>query len=1062
MSLFLKSSNSLANLALQMCSDLTSRKVPVFQPHYLVTQTEGMNSWLKLQMASNLGIAANYRFLKPNELVQLVYNIMGGPYLDALSADSQSWLLFKILNEKEFKTKFKFIADYYAEGRAGQDIKRMALAEKLADLFDQYQIYRPEMIRKWNNAHSGEVNNQEWQKFLWIKAKQLSDERLPDKTLTGDFIIKALADSEKRNSLRLKMPAIYIFGLSVTTGYHIQLIHHIGRVIDIHFYLLNPAPSVYWFDDRSEKQLATLKSRGLIAASENVSGNVLLSNWGRVIQNTFGLLFQDDELLNAYEETGIEEPAADTLLHKIQQDIFYNSDSAGRNKLSLNDLEDGSVTINACYTPAREVEVLYNFLINLIDRRKERLSPGDIVVMVSDIDAYAPFIKAVFDHAPYTFAYTIADESYASGDSLIAALQLVLGITEQTFTAENVIQILDSAHIRSRFGISDVDFLRKVTDRANIRFGIHGNLTDESVFISWKYGIERIMYGICMSGEEEYFTDDYSLFPLDMVEGSASTEVIRFVHFATVLMDSLQQRQHARTLSDWVLHVEKVLSNLVIEPGDDQDDDYDLLASELEKYNLLHNVLTDLISYEVFSGHFLQSIGQSSRSGSFAAGGITFCSLIPMRSIPFKVVATLGLNFDKFPRKEYPASFNLMEKEKRKGDRNVRENDKHLFLETLLSARDYLYISFIGMSSKDNSTIPPSALVDELINYVTSGLETEEHRAEEIITRHPLHSFSRKYNADDSRLYHYSKNEKRELNILKSAAATPNTIHFSEISLSNLISFFKNPFKEYYRKVYEINYSEVDLLLSDYEKFELNKLELWNLKQSLLKSDLSELQGLRNKLVKTGVLPLKNMADVLMDELVAEVEPVKALFAAATNGATEQIIPLELSIDHITITGTLGGVYNGRLVILSWSKNETKYLLEAYIKYLVACASGLPLELIFISAIKGEAFSGTVMSKELALGRLEELLQLYSEGHRGILPFYPDFKINISRMEKYEKDFAAALKTTFEGEASCNDRYLLKEYQSGFFSGEDIAERFKQNIEIVLCPLAGLFPQYYQ
>jgi exodeoxyribonuclease V gamma subunit len=192
MALYLKVSNSLKHLAVDLADELKNAPNSVFEPHLLVTQTEGMNNWLKLQIASHLGITANCRFLKPNDLIHKLYYLLGGPYTEVLSAENLNWLLFRLLGEKDFKARFPSPAAYFSDSGPDKDIKRMALAEKLSDLFDQYQIYRPDMIRQWNIAMPNEVEKDAWQQYLWIKARQVSENTLPDKTTIGAFILDAI------------------------------------------------------------------------------------------------------------------------------------------------------------------------------------------------------------------------------------------------------------------------------------------------------------------------------------------------------------------------------------------------------------------------------------------------------------------------------------------------------------------------------------------------------------------------------------------------------------------------------------------------------------------------------------------------------------------------------------------------------------------------------------------------------------------------------------------------------------------------------------------------------
>ena len=1061
--LLLNVSNSLTELAKKLSVDLQQHTVSVFQPHYIVTQTDGMNNWLKLQIAQHNGIAANCIFIKPNDLIHHVYALLGGRYPSMLSAANLTWLVYNILGEKEFNDRYRNIANYYVTDSYDKDMKRLALAEKVTDLFDQYQIYRPEMIKEWNESFMDEISKDEWQKYLWKRAKELSGNTLPDKTIVREYILTALKNPEQVERLQRKMPSLYMFGLSVTTVYHLNIFNFLSDSIGIHYYLLNPSPSHYWFDDKSEKQLAVLEKKGFKDSYANSAGNPLLTNWGRVISDTFSLLFQNEQLLNAYEETGVTQPHTDTLLHKIQHDIFINATMEDRIKISLDNVQDSSVTINACYTIAREVEVLYNYLVHLVDKRKEALSPRDIVVMVTDIDAYAPYIKAVFSNAPYKFKYTIADESFSIGDSMINALKSVLGMNRQNFKAEEVLQLLDSTYIRKRFGLSNLQLIRSAVDMANIRFGMEGRKEDDTHYVSWLYGINRIMYGICMSGEERYEADGDTIYPLDMAEGSDSLELVRFTHFVQVIMDSINERKYDRTLSEWVEYVERVIQNLVSETEEDVEEEFNIIQSELQRLNAVNELLKEKISFEIFSYHFLQSISSTTRTGSFAGGGITCCSLIPMRSIPFKVVVLLGLNFDKFPRRENKIGFNLMEQKRMKGDRNVKDNDKHLFLETIMSAQEYLYMSYIGQSAKDNTTLPPSALLDELIGYIEDGYDKNENSKPTLVHRHPLHSFSTKYVRADQVFYNYLDDKtvagRQNKNISKPLKA----FHFEEVNISQLISFFKHPFKEYYNKVLSIFYEENPLLLSDTEIFQLDNLQKWGLKNELLGTDSHELESLKDKLVKTGGLPLKNMASIAMDETEKEVSQIRKLYLECIGEAAEEKMQIELNIDNTVIKGTLKNIFANKMVYVSYSKNEYKYMLGAYISYLAARAYSIDAELCFISATRQEIFTAIDISKEDANARLKELLQLYKKGHESILMFHPSLKIDPTSAASLDVDkFNKLLKDLFENYLyPCDDRYLLNEYYSGFFNQEGAVDKLKAISEILVEPIGRLFPEYF-
>lgn len=1064
MALYLKVSNSLLSLAEGLVNDLQAAHYNVFQPYYIITQTEGMNNWLKHQQAYQVGIAANARFLKPNDLLFQLYVILGGPSIDAMSSQHLSWLIFKLLGEVEFISRYPDVAAYYVDHGGETDLKKMVLAEKVADLLDQYQVYRPEMIQEWNKANMQTLQTEEWQEWLWVRVKELSGNVLPDKTLIGNYILDTLANHpEKHATLSSRMPAIHLFGLSILTAFHVQILQEVAKVTDVHFHILNPAPGFFWFEDRNEKQLARWRAKGLQDKADAATiGNELLTGWGKVIQNSFGLFFANDSFLNAYEEIGVVAPPTDSLLHKIQHDIFLAATTDQRIRLSKEDLSDGSITVQACYTVAREVEALYNYLVHLSDQRKEKLSSRDIVVMVSDIDAYAPYIKAVFNHAPHRFRYTIADESYADKDNLFHSLQALLLLDEETFAAEAVMQLLDFSYIRKRFNLHDPVYLRPVVEAANIRFGIDGNKEDETRYVSWKYGIKRIMYGICMSGEPEFGEHADSFFPLDIAEGQDAYVLIRFCHFAQVLITAVEERREDRSIADWVRYVEQLLHALVYEQQDESDEDYTTLLKELSEFNLLHDYLTESVPYGVFVHSLLNVITGTKRSSLFANGGITFCSLIPMRSIPFKVVALLGLNHDKFPRKENKSSFDIMSKQPKRGDRNLRENDKHLFLETTISAQQYLYISYLGRSVNDNTAIPPSALVDELLDYIEGGYNGNQEEVRKTMIRvQPLQEFSRKYGQVPGLYSYLGVNTSSGLHFINPNKAVEQP-QLEEFTLDMLTGFFKNPVKAYYNKVLGIYFNDATLLLGETELFSLDSLQEWQMKQQLLPAD-----GLtaadRLALVKTGRLPLRNMAYVAVQNVEEVVQPARTLFEASTQGIEPVRLEFDLQLDEITMKCTLDHVYDGRLVKVSWSKRELKYLIEAYICYLAGIAAGQVNGLLFISTTaKNQVFEAAKIDREDALQRLRILKNLYLLGMTEILPFSPDFNISPLEVASINPElFAKKIKETFTGMYPNSDKYMVKEFKRGYFQLENHAATFKSICEQVILPLNEIFPAYY-
>lgn len=1062
MTLVLKVSNSLSILSEQLSADLRKLKGSVFLPNYIVTQTSGMNNWLKMQIASENGITANIRFERPNDLIYQVYSKLDGPRDKVMGADSLEWVLFTLLKDEEFSKRFPSIASYFP---GADELKRLGLARKMADLFDQYQIYRPEIIESWN--HDGKYEEQDaWQRWLWLKAKKKLESSMPDKTVVMNYIRQALNDPIKTKKLADRLPVIHLFGLSILTAFHIDMFRRLSEHLEVHFYILNPAPGHYWYEDRSPQQIALwtraqLNNPKPFDYAPPTQGNSLLTNWGRVIQDTFGLFFSHEEFLNHYVDLDVNKPVAKSLLGKIQHDVFENAVDGERLQLELADLKDNSLLINVCYTPVREVEVLYNYLVRLIDTAEHPYSARDIVVLVNDVDAYAPYIKAVFGSAPYRIPFTIADESYQEIDGFFSTLQTLMELREDHFSAENVLQLLEMPYVKARFRITDTGLIRKVVSAANIRLGIEGEKSNDSIHMSWLNGLNRIIYGICMQDEDSYELNEDYFYPLDQVEGDKAFELIRFTHFVQVLISIVQQQRHPVSLKNWSVYLAESVAQLIFEPSVEEDPDYELFLKQLERLNLLAEFVEEPISFDVFRQHYIQTLSGETRAGNFMSGGVTFCSMIPMRSIPFKVVCLLGLSYDKFPRKKMKLSFNIMERRRMKGDRNVKENDKHLFLETLLSAGDCLYISYVGMNPKDNSILPPSALVDELINYIAEGLSADHSGAlRALVKTHPLHGFSRKYADNGNGLYTYLGESVTETALAIVREPIERTFDFSEISLKDFVKFFQNPFEHYYNKVLKIYYKDTEVLLKETEIFALDNLQKWQLKQDLLFIPEADLQRYRDKGVRTGQLPLSRMSEIVVEQTHLDVLPIKLLVEQCIAGNEERSISINLEIDGTVISGSQNRIYGDILLITSFSQKETKYHLECWLRHLIVTAAGVPLATQYISGhtAKQSIIPANYISREQAVGYLRQLLALYRQGHQSPLLFFPNLEIKpIKLAEMDTADFSKHLKEKIAGEKSIMDSYIRKEYESGHLNEASVLDKWRNNTGVILNPFIHLF-----
>ncbi|MNU20282.1 RecBCD enzyme subunit RecC [compost metagenome] len=1050
MSLEIYISNHIRSLSAAMIADMQRHKLGVFQPYGLITQTVGMNNWLVVNMAQQMGIAANLKFMKPADLLWEIYGMLGGQSYYKINRQNIDWLIYAVLGSTDFQRRFPRQAAYYIEEGTEQELKKWEFAARIADLFDQYQIYRNRLIERWNRYSWEELDaDMQWQAYIWQTIKGRSREAFPDVTDIYHYVLEQLNDPHQQERIRETMPVLYLFGLSILTPFHLHVFYELSRVIDFRCYLVNPAPDHYWFEDEQEEQIFLKQFKGKNVAHLTV-GNPLLTSWGKILQNTYRLLFQADEFINAVNELPGELPASQTLLQQIQHDIYHNK--IDDIHFSKQQLYDQSITITAHYSIPREVEVLYNYLLDAIQQQTyEGITERDIVVMVSDINAYAPYIRAVMDNAPYKFSYSIIDESIAQGDSIISALMALLSVNELHITAELILELLESQYIRQRFGIYKMDYLRSMIEQVNIRFGLENDYkdpVDDTYLVSWKYGLQQLMYGACFDGPQ-WYTAGRLVYTADVADNIEDLhQLTALSHFIHALEDMIWQRKAPKSLSEWKDYIDEVILTFMLSEDEDKDEAYWELLTRFRQSEIIDTYLEDTkISYEVFSKRLLKALGSEQQQLNFINRGITFCSPLPFRSIPFKVIAMLGLNFDSFPRKEAYVDFDLMAQKPMLGDRNVRNNDKHLFLESLLSAEQALYLSYTGRSIKDNKPLPPSVLIDELLDYIQSGCREEGLSARDILVQqHPLHSFSKRYNQPDSGLIpNYTIHKPTAFPHVNVAAAQDANVPEAIWNLNALSRFLTRPLQHYYQKVLGVYFSEEAAHIDDHEYFSLDSLKRWTVRNALIEGQLKDDVPERIKaLYYNGDLPLRNMAETFIAEQDQVIKPIHEQYRKLVGDTAVVSVQMVYTYKDITFEGSLE-LAGDTLVsyVLKAADKAWTGKIRTGLQYLLGVACGLVKDAYLVTQDK--VLKAASLTPAEAKMRLNALLDFYQEYHHRMIMFHIDIYDAKTTIDNYLGKIEDAInrEVCYDEYVQHAFEYIDREQQQALFSGfQDLIEQY--------------------
>jgi exodeoxyribonuclease V gamma subunit len=435
---------------------------------------------------------------------------------------------------------------------------------------------------------------------------------------------------------------------------------------------------------------------------------------------------------------------------------------------------DKSVQIHVCHSPMREVEVLHDQLLALFEQHPDLLAK-DIVVMMPEVEKYAPYIQAVFStqsDETTRIPYSITDRSLRAENTLIDSFFMILEIVQTRFTATDVLNILDSSAVQQRFEVteSELELIRHWVAATHIRWGSDAagrqamDLPDFSEY-TWENGLHRMLLGYVLPAQQESLFAD--ILPFDDIEGHDGLTLGKLADFLQKLFDYTKMLKQPHYLDEW-----QSILNALLDTFLSTDATTESQAQTIR--NLLNKLVTDaklaqfntVVSYEVILAYLQHYLEAEPTTAHFLTGQVTFCSLLPMRSIPFKVVCLLGMSDRNYPRSHHIISFDLISQVvSRPGDRSRRQNDRYSFLEALLAARDYFYLSYVGQSIHDNTVIPPSVLVSEILETIEIGFlppdsdkNPKNTMTDYLVTHHPLQAFSHRYfDGKDAKLFSYSQ-----------------------------------------------------------------------------------------------------------------------------------------------------------------------------------------------------------------------------------------------------------------------------------------------------------------
>ena len=858
--MFLHQSNRLEVLFHQLCAVMQGPLDDPLAPEIIVVHNQGMAQWIGQQIAFTTGIAAHLHFPLPARFVWDLYHRIAGaaPNDDLFGKPVLRWRIAALLPQFLGHPAFGEITAYLRDDSDGS--KQYQLAGRIGDVFDQYLVYRPDLLAQWEH----QAGNDHWQALLW---QQLIASAIPHRARLPEQFRRILAGAA---GPVLNLPQrFHLFGINSLAPVYLEIMEQISRSVEVHLFHLSPCRH-YWGDLVSARQMARPgKHGGGLAPSDPDSyyeqGNPLLVSLGRTGQDFFRQLLDGQmEEIDVYQETDGRH-----LLATLHNDILDLTDRSGpeHDRYALHP-EDRSLQFHICFSPLREIQVLHDRLLDLFQQYPD-LTPGDILVSAPDIQAYAGAIAGVFGEAGMErrIPWSIADQPLDREQPIVRCFLDLLTLCNGRFTAPEVLALCETEPLLQRFALDPalVPRLHAWVRESGIRWGLDQEHRRElevqtGAQHSWQFGLDRLLLGYLMGECSEPYAD---ILPYPHLSGSEAGELGGFVSLIETLAQWRRRLQESRCAEEWCRHLLQLLDDFFNPDQEDRGLRHVREALHAWKADCELGGYTGMISPAVMTRHLEEALSRADGGQAFLTGRVTFCNMVPMRSVPFRILCLLGMNDGDFPRSQHPVAFDLMAREPRLGDRNRRHDDRYLFLEALLSARDVLYLSWVGRNQRDDSITPPSVVVSELRDYLDqSCLAVAGPACLQLTTRHPMQPFSPR--CFDGTVATASYNPawqptggERALRPFLPAALEPPGPEWRAVELRQIVRFWRHPVHFFLQEMLGLRLRQEDAGLEETEPFHLDPLQQYQVRQETvgdLLRGLSPAQVLHN-LEGSGRLP---------------------------------------------------------------------------------------------------------------------------------------------------------------------------------------------------------------
>ncbi len=976
-------------------ADLLARPLddPLAQ-ELVVVPAKGVERWLTQRLSHRLGagaasaaddgVCAGVRFLNPRSLVSL---LLARESDDPWDPERLVWPLLATIDASFDEPWCATLAAHLGHGRTGQDgelrrNRRFSVAFRLAGLFASYATQRPTLVSDWREGRDTDGAGRPldadlaWQPELWRRLLDRVDAPPPDvrHAATVEALRSGAADLDLPSRLSL-------FGHTRLPVTEIDLLGALGEHRDVHLFLPQASPALW----------DALQGLGGVVAREDdesatLVGHPLLASLGRDAR----------ELRRSLDDAGFPsgdavlpaegEPA--TLLQLLQADIRANHvPTVDERAARRHDPADRSLQVHACHGPSRQVDVLREVLVGLLED-DPTLEPRDILVMCPDIETYAPLISAGFGLAPsgpeppdggpgahpaHRLRVRLADRALVSTNPLLGVAEVLLGLSGGRVTASDVLDLAAAEPCRRRFGFTDDELERagRWVAATGIRWGLDRETRasfemDKFPQNTWRTGLDRILLGVAMSGDDHRHLG--TGLPLDDVGSSEVDLAGRLAELVDRLGRCLAALSTARTPTEWMDALREGVRSLTDVPPDDA---WQLPQLERELVRAASSSSEQSLELRLADVRALLAgrlAGRPTRA-NFRTGTLTVCTMVPMRSVPHRVVCLLGLDDGVFPRVGFIDGDDVLARRPHTGERDGRSEDRQLLLDAIMAATEHLVITYTGADEHSGARRPPAVPLGELLD--AADRTTAAPVREAILVRHPLQPYDprnlkagdpaadppewsepdlrgpvqRPFSFDETALAgaRAAAGVRRKVPPLLTGELPPLTTDGSarDVSLDDLVRFLLHPVRTFVRDRLDLATPFEPDELDDAIPVSLDSLQVWQVGDHLLRELLAGQDPVAVMTAEQlrGTLPPFRLGEQALRGVTEECQRLWVGTADLRTGERRAVdVDVDLG-DGRRLTGTVPGVYGTKIVSLGYSRLKARQRLRTWVELLALSAS---------------------------------------------------------------------------------------------------------------------------